>query len=272
MIKVIIFSKDRPAQLDLTLTSIARNFQLDASVYVLYKASNTKFEEGYDILREYREPTDCYCMGEYDFRDDLLRLMAGPEKYTMFLTDDDIFYRKADYTEKDLDDLFSINGFYCFSNRLGINTTVQNPHNRSELAQLPKFDLIKDGDKEFLLWNWKTVGGNFGYPLSVDGHIFRTEDIISLTEKTEFKNPNFYEAHLQAHLCRIGPGMASCKNSVLFGNPVNRVQDTFTNNAGQFYGISAEDLNREFLRGKRLQFGGYGEICGAHQEVPLSWG
>ncbi len=50
MITSIIFSKNRPLQLDLTLNTLNKYFTYCNNVIVIYFASDSKFQEGYNIL------------------------------------------------------------------------------------------------------------------------------------------------------------------------------------------------------------------------------
>ena len=70
MLRVIIPSKDRPAQLDLLLRSIKR-FSLDwsdNSIFILYRTTTDEFAAGYKKLME-EHPQFVYCE-EDSFRKD----------------------------------------------------------------------------------------------------------------------------------------------------------------------------------------------------------
>ena len=71
----------------------------------------------------------------------------------------------------------------------------------------------------------------------------------------------------------ISNDMACFKNSYVINTPINRVQETYTNSAGIFFGSPQETLNEKFLQGKRLTLDGmdFSIIIGAHQELKLCW-
>ena len=261
--QVILCSKDRPAQLDLSIRSLLKHGPGYKYATVIYKGSAPEYTEGYDILKETYE--DILFIEEVDFRKDVLNL-ENPVPYTMFMMDDDIFYRKSVSLEK-IKECFSTFPLSCYSLRLGENTMRQNPHNESERVQVPSFSKYD----ETLIWDHNSVALNFGYPLSLDCHVFRTDMIFSMMKQIEFKTPNFLEANLQQFKSTTPRWCACSKTSSVFGNPVNRVQDDFQNGAGEYCGVSTEDLNRKFLEGNRLELEIQNKIVGAHQEVELKW-
>ena len=52
MINAIIFSKDKACQLELLLKSIRRNTSNLFDIKVIYEASNSVFNQGYEKLKE----------------------------------------------------------------------------------------------------------------------------------------------------------------------------------------------------------------------------
>ena len=184
----------------------------------------------------------------------------------VFMVDDDIFYCPSPKIDR-IDEIFKKEeDLCCFSLRLGLNTTVQDPHNRASLAELPAIRL----DEDVFLWDHTTVGLNFGYPLSLDCHIFRTDFIFDLIKQIEFSSPNFLEGNLQKFSKECPPVCAAANSSSVFGAPINRVQNDFTNRAGLEFGMDPKALNKEFLKGKTL-CPVIDKIVGAHQEVELKW-
>lgn len=262
-LQVILCSKDRPAQLDLSIRTLRGRGPKYELCSVVYKGSTPEFKEGYQICKEQYE--DILFIEETDFRADILRCY-NKVAHTMFMMDDDIFYRNSVPVEE-IEQYFNNFPLLAFSLRLGENTLRQNPHNENERVQLPNFSRFNGT----LLWDHTTVGLNFGYPLSLDCHVFRTDTIFDLMNKIEFKTPNFLEAHLQHVKQELPRYMACSKKSSCVGVPLNRVQDDFTNNAGIYYGVSVEEMNQKFLDGKRLDDNIPEKIVGAHQEIDLQW-
>ncbi len=79
----LIFSKDRPMQLDATLRSFFMHC-LDsqfAQVHVLYKASSEPFTSQYNLLK--REYPQVLFHAQKDFRDDTLSILNPFKKYSI---------------------------------------------------------------------------------------------------------------------------------------------------------------------------------------------
>lgn len=257
MVKTLIFSKDRPAQLDLCIRSFKENFPY-TWLSVLYTYSSTRFLEGYDKLRTKHK--DVRFILQNNFKNDVVRFCEG-QKLIQFATDDDIVYAKSENPIELMDCLDT------FSLRLGLNTYVQNPHGE-ECVIFPEFEKISRGDKfTFLKWNMSQIPNwtNFGYKFSVDGGIYCVKD---LRFDYDFKTPNFFEADMKVK----DPFIAGCfMSSVIVNSPTNRVQHEFTNNAGLYYPLSAEEMNERFLSGQEIKLGVDVQVKGAHQELELEW-
>jgi hypothetical protein len=86
-------------------------------------------------------------------------------EYTMFLPDDCMFTREVDF--KFIDKIFDEN-IICFSMRLGNNISYDLPLSIS-------ISPVKQTKTIFCLYEWKDNTGYYGYPMSIDGHIFRTK-------------------------------------------------------------------------------------------------
>jgi hypothetical protein len=118
------------------------------------------------------------------------------------------------------------------------------------------------------IWNWRLSDADYGYPMSLDGHIFRTADILPLLETLDYHDPNSLEAALARHPINR-PMMMCFDKSVIVNNPINRVQDTIKNRHGD---ISAEWLNEQFLAGKRIDLTPFIGIepKACHMELPIT--
>ena len=269
LLNVIIFSKDRAMQLDLLLQSILLNFNVeDYKLNILYKASNDEYNRGYNMIRDLY-PQFTY-KKEESFKEDLLSLF-NESKYTIFLTDDDIIYQSFKLNNDELHNIFMLTNANCFSLRLGLNTV--DCYTQQRLNKLNKYNthnFYYDIDLIEPVISWK-VGdstNDYAYPMSVDGHIFKTEYIKNLCEVLEYSNPNLFEAMLS----NFGTSemiISSYKNNKLVNSPINRVQETFQNLSGIKYKYSVEDLNEMYLDGLilNLEKMNFNEITGCHQEI-----
>jgi hypothetical protein len=241
---VIIFSKDRAAQLDLLLRSMP-DFD---EVYVIWTASDNKFAAGYDLL-DFRGAMSV--RQSQDFNDDVVWYADSPNEYTMFLTDDDVFLRDFDANLRLTPEIA------CLSLRLNPEMDYCYTLNRPQKA--PKM--------QNNVWDWRNADADYGYPMSLDGHIFRTEDILPLLEKLDYHDPNTLEGQLARHPINR-PCMMCFDKSVIVNNPINRVQSTVPNRHGT---ITAEWLNEQFLAGRRIKLEPFIGIepNACHVELPI---
>jgi|688.fasta_scaffold252129_2 hypothetical protein len=266
-INAIIFSKDRASQLHLLLNSIHKNAPYIFNLNVLYTSSNQEFEKGYEVLKEICKTNlwNVNFVKESNFKEDVMCLLKSDYKYTTFFTDDDVVFGSVDYEtiEKSLqnDDVF------CFSLRLGKNTTYCYSENQNNQI------VISGEENNFIYWDWQKSWYDFGYPLSVDGHVFRTKEIFKLSKSLNFSNPNTYEAALQIYDTFPRNLMESYKESKLVGIPVNVVQNVFPNRKGEKFYVSAKELNDRFLNNIIIDLDNmkFENIEGAHQEIVFNY-
>jgi hypothetical protein len=255
LLNVIIFSKDRAMQLDLLLQSILLNFNVeDYKLNILYKASNDEYNRGYNMIRDLY-PQFTY-KREENFKSDLMSLFNDSE-YTVFFTDDDIIYKSFKLTKDELHNIFELSKAVCFSLRLGLNTT--NCYTMQRLNKLNKYDIhsfYHDIQLNEPIISWKVSDGtnDYAYPMSVDGHIFKTEYIKNLCEILEYTNPNLFEGFL-SNFGKPDMIISSYEHSKLVKNHIKN----HTN----------EDLNEMYLDAIIVNFNKFNftEINGPSQEI-----
>jgi len=262
MINAIIFSKDRGAQLRLLIHSIQKNAPSAFKLNVIYKYSNDSYKEGFEKVKAEFGHICNFVEQTADFKQDVLGLLNSESEYSCFFTDDDIIYKPFDYN-KAIDTLKSDDDIFCFSLRLGENTTFCYAMNTPNVLKNHEIN----GD--IMKWQWNVHYLDFGYPLSVDGHIFKTKDITKLTRNVSFTNPNTYEAALQAFDNFPKEKMASFVKNVLVNTPNNMVNTTFNNRNGLTHAASVKELNDMLLEGKviDLESMDFSNIIGCHQEI-----
>lgn len=261
MIRAIVFSKDRACQLQLFLESVQKNASGVFDMHIIIKASTEEFKAGYDKISGLF-PDIKFIEQSSDIKKDILDLLVSNCAYSCFFTDDDIIYGQV--KEEDIiSNISSDEDVFCFSLRLGENIkfcytmNMENVlHNQEDLG-------------EFIKWDWTLHYLDLGYPLSVDGHIFRTQEITKLTKKVSFKNPNEFEGNLQIFDNFPRPKMAAYKHSALVNAPNNIVNDTHPNRNATEHGITTKELNDRLLKGEKIDFDAldFSNIIGAHQEL-----
>ena len=282
MISAIVFSKDRALQLDLTLSSIKRNFKQVSEVCVIFHTSE-EHSHSYEILTKEFPDIQFVRQRTHDtgglFSDIDTIITHCDQEYICFLTDDNIAYSPVVFSKSVLDGLFQ-NPFACLSLRLGSNI-----RKRDYGDGVLRDDCLppRERNDPFLTWNRTTipVGGYWSYPLSVDGHIFRKQDTKRFAKELNILNssgafdwkqtPNEFEAKLQRFWFDIPPLMASLRMSCIVNSPNNRVQNTIKNRHGDEFSYDAQFLNEKFLGGYRINLDhiDFPEIVCPHQELDI---
>lgn len=250
MITAIVFSRARPMQLDLLLTSLERNAPGVFDVNVIWYKDD--FSEGYTTCAE--EHLDYNFIVEDDLTYQVCSLLRDDGLVTFF-TDDDVLYRRFLGLELGDDEI-------CFSLRLGLNTTFCYPHARQQ--KVPS----KRGHR--LRWNWMMADGDFGYPMSLDGHVFWAPDLFPVLGR--FTTPNWLELMLMRAAPSIDKSWMVCSlESHLVGIPANRVNTDMPNRNGDFHPYSVQELNDRYMCGERIDLDAldFSDIRGAHQEMEL---
>lgn len=262
MINLIIFSKDRAFQLEGLLSSIQVNCNIFDKINVITKATSAEFRDGYNLLTgQYK---DVNFIPEVDFKEDLISLMGG--EYTCFMVDDLIAYRKLKgmiYVTGESLMTKKSNGF--FSLRLGMN--IRRCEQR-DFTESNKYECCFTYD-----WTTQPKSGwaYWGYPFSLDGHIFRTDYILPMIKDREYTNPNKLEIAFNRYK-DAAPKYMSCFNeSVVVSIPINRVSDTASASYGEKYPHTAKELNERFLNGERMSWKlmDFSNIKLPHQEVDI---
>ena len=225
-IKFIIFSKDRAAQLDRLLRSIDKYYP-ECNYDVIYKASTEVYDHGYTLI-------DHLLRKETTLKVDVIDLMT--EEFTCFLVDDMQFINP--FTPDEVFDRFAENErVACLSLRLypGITYSYTKDENITPPPETT--------------WPWPHFASYWGYPMSLDGHIFRTMDIEPIIHSYRFNNPNCLEEELARN--PLNRDLMMCYNEAKVVNiPLNLAQSTHEN---RNMGIDAKDINWKFLDGQRLR-------------------
>lgn len=265
MVTSIIFSKNRPLQLDLTLKTIAENFDQCSKVIVIYTA-DSEYLYSYDVLKkEYPEVDWRLQTGNlYKMVYCALSFMDCQNEFVCFLTDDCMVYRNVPDLSAALKHLKEDAQTKCISLRLGLN--IDSRQIESSLTQdVPNTPIYSFGDQEqFIIFNHfqNRYGSYWCYPMSVDGHIFPRLKIKNIVNELLAVNvrihsdwpqtPNGFEENLQKYTTIDGCFTICPTASCVMNSPNNRVQESHKNRSGDYYDSSAEYLLSVFKEGKRI--------------------
>jgi hypothetical protein len=277
MITSIVFSKDRPLQLDLCLKSIQKNFTDSSNTVVLHSYS-PEYKEALSIIATEHPNVKFFEQTESIYQDILDITQSSDNTYVCMFTDDNIVYRPINIDPVSYVNIFAAPEVVCISLRLGHNINTRYHHGR-------RFDDIGDKYQEiqdfvFIPRTSYVYGSYWSYSHSVDGHIFRKSDIIKMFGEIEYLNrlfyyrqtPNEVESQMQKFWTQAGNFMVSLKHSTVVNSPNNRVSDTHTENfSGENFNYEPEFLLGKYVSGKRidldlLDFSGI--VC-PHQEIDI---
>lgn len=185
-LSVILFSKDRPMQLDALLTSIRHCFIGDYQLILQWYTSNSEFENAYEEVLHKHNDIIYKNIKEKQFREDLIgAIEQAKSSNLMFLVDDILFVNQFDTNWLNNINLKKV----VPSIRLwsGINYTQP-----SDLVSMPpKINLFSI--KPWYVFSWTESSGYWSMPLSVDGNVFDKKEILFMLKRTEFKAPNTLE-------------------------------------------------------------------------------
>ena len=273
----IVFSRDRPLQLDALIRSFFECAVVPCRLRILYSVSDERYGKAYEEIEAlYRNaPVEFYREEKVGgFRHGLLAILEQTyEDSLFFLVDDIIFTEQVDV--KLLSDLVA-SGFIP-TLRLGRNLNwCYTMHRKQPLPALRKLGSRRCQDLQATghdLWAWRWISGqlDWGYPLSLDGNAFSSMEIRRVVGALDFEAPNSLEIALQKYKDSFLGRWGVCYGkSRLVNLPLNLVQREIANRT---VGIDKEIFLKAWEAGKRINTApmrGF-QNTSAHQEVDLDF-
>jgi hypothetical protein len=264
-INTIVFSKDRAIQLHALLSSFFNTKIGECGIVVIYAASTVAHKKAYDeVITIFQKRVNFVEQGAFSsFKNCLLNTVSNlPNGKIFFLVDDIVFTEMVDYrflAYLDLSDTI-------FSLRMGDHLNYS--YVVTSKQPLPEALEIHDG---CLIWEWSKGSFDWGYPMSLDGHLFITSEVLLWIKKLEFSSPSSFENSLQIlKLVYNSKRGMSFRKSRLFNIPANKVQNEVDN----LYGSEHQDdlLQRwnDGLAIDHLQFSGLNNYS-VHQEMDFKF-
>lgn len=260
---ITIFSKDRACQLHLMLKTLKNLFKEYASnkVNVVYKYKNNEHAAGYDILKGHYPEVNFICENTTNecFRALVLKTIDTQEKHTVFFVDDNVVKMPFSTNDKEFKALEENDKILCLSLRMNNGMSYCHPA-RLHYTRVPQL--------QNNIWEWRGHEGDWGYPMSVDGHVFRTNEILSILHRFDFSNPTNLENNMSMNTLS-GDYMICYDKSIVFNNPLNRVH---TLNNTPHANVSEDMLLGEYRAGKRLYLNcNIGEVnfTSPHFDIPI---
>lgn len=265
-LNVIIFSKDRASQTSACVRSFYKHFKEAADeqktkVTILYKASSDSFHGGYEKVKNALQYSNLSWIKENNFRSQTIDLVTGIDcKKIMFLVDDIVFVKPFSLSDHQIQ---LVDHHMILATSLRLHPGITHCYATDKPSSVPKF--VKQ-----CIWTWNTSEGDWGYPMSVDGNVYRSEMMKRLVPGLQFSNPNSFEAALDN--IKVGPlmpGHLACylDGPRLVNIPANRVQNQYKNRFAE--GYTAEELNDLYLSGKEIDIQVYEGIAPSTCHVPV---
>ena len=262
MLNIIVFFYFIPCQLELFIRSMKFYFEdfYNNTINILYTYSDIKYKNGYEKLFKIHNDSNIKYIKEVDnFKNHVISLINIDNLYTVFFVDDNVF--KNSFSLKSLQ-------FKLFTLRDDILTLSLRLHKNLTYCYPAKIRMIPPEFDNSNVFKWYGLKGDYGYPMSLDGHIFRTNDILELTKKLTFRNPNSYESILSSYPVSR-PKMICFDDSIIINNPINKVQNFNNNIHGN---VTANYLNDKFLDGYIIDFEVFKGVknYSCHQEISIN--
>jgi hypothetical protein len=198
-------------------------------------STNENFQKGYDKL--IKKFNNFNFIKQNNFKEDVLNLVNPINNYTTFFVDDNVFVSEFNI-ENELPKL--VDNVAAISPRLHKNLTHCYTNNKKMIK--PEFI----GDK--FIWYKINNNSDYSYPMSIDGNIFLTLDILPLLKRLNYKSPNYLEGNLSVN--PIQKDYVICYDEpVLINVPANKVQ---IDNGNKSMNQSVDVLNDKFLKGYHI--------------------
>jgi hypothetical protein len=259
----IVFSKDRPMQLAALLESHAALVSRPCPLTILFQASTDEFATAYRELRGAWGGRGVAFTAQEDFRGDLIRMLEATRAAKLFfLVDDIIFINPFDLAE------FAAFDTASFVPSLRHGACLRRCYSMAAPQTLPPFR-ASVAPAGFLCWQWKDGALDWGYPLSVDGHLFDAAEVLLMARASPFANPNAFERALQTFAPCFADRLGVAYDTPRIVNiPANRVQSEERNRSGS---VSEHELLEKWRQGYRIDVGRYAGLApdAVHMELPL---
>jgi hypothetical protein len=248
----LVFSKDRAIQLHAFIRSYERHVTPIGLMHVLYKASTPRHAHAYEQLFR-TTPLWVIPYEQTDFRQDVLGLL--PSTGTgVFFVDDQVFIRP-----------WKVEKIPGLSLRHGLHLTYC--YSIGSCQPLPPHVEIEG----LVRWIWSQGVLDWGYPFSLDGHLYDLVELKSLIECIDFDSPNSLESNLQQFTPLFGQRMGVCyRESRVVNVPWNSVQSSQYSNR-HAHDVSAEQLLDAWEAKQQIRVDELYSVMNksVHQEFPL---
>ncbi len=255
---LLVFSFDRPLQLYATLESICRHVAGLDRLSVLYRASDERFEAGYQELQRQFPGVKFFKQGQdprKDFKPLVLKAIFGsPSEYILLSSDDLIVKDEVDL--KTCMDAMEKTGAYGFFLRLGLNI-VHSAESKKAL-EVPASAALTGG---VLAWDLQSGQLDWGKAHNVEMTLYRKKEIEEDFRALKFKDPGSLVAAWNEREAARTIGLYFEQSKVV-QLPVHAVAD-----AGSPNYLSAEELLVKFNQRLRIDIDSLYQIENSSPEL-----
>jgi hypothetical protein len=247
MIDTIIFSKDRPAQLELLIRSIKDNFKEIYNVNVLYKVTSEQYKKGYEKVKSLYPNLNW--IEEKDFVKDYINILDSFEHYhyALILVDDEVVVDDIEVQSKLIH--FSNNDLHCISLRMHPDITYCYTANLPSPLMQSSYSI----NNNVFFWDWRKYDSriDLGYPSCINSHIYQVDWLRNFSKQLSYQNVNQLEGCLNLQRNFFKPFMMCFNKPKTINIAANLVQ-TGTNRYSGLDEFTTENLNIKFLSGYRI--------------------
>ena len=262
-VDIIVFSYNRPMQLQAYLESLQKLTSHYNQVTAIYRSDNQEYEEGYEIVKrnfpavkwvqQFNPPSDFKQLTV-----DALCDTQSQAEFVVFAVDDMIVKDTIDFLE--IARLMKKTGAHGFYLRMGNNINFSYMAGTSNPAPV-----LVPIEPNVYAWGFAFGGSEWGSPHTLDMTVYRKADIAPAFKLMHFDNPNYLEA-MWAKLADKSKIGLCYELSKTINIPINIVT-TYPNKNLNYY--STEELLTSFLQGKRIDINAVYQMVNNSPHVDL---
>ena len=263
MLNCILFSRNRACQLDAFLRSLKlhwKDWKEYTKISVIWTYEGDQFFTAYEKLFKDHLDINFVNQTNKDFKQVMIEQTYPNVPYTVQFVDDIVFTSLFSLKCPEFEAFKNEPETLCLS--LRIHPGISYCYMRNQVIPAPEW--VSEGK-----WAWFNLPGEWGYPFSLDGHIFRTEDVLPCIKDQPYAHPNALEDKMTYFMPKR-PYMRCFQQAKIINVPANRVGQNIYNRHGS---IPSDFLNEQFLKGLRIDlkpFIGL-NVNAVHYEMEYQW-
>lgn len=250
MINCLVFSKDRPAQLELLLRSIEENFKDLDNVHILYKHTSNDFKLGYDKVMSLHPNKMFQFIEESEFVSSVCTIVRKfNHPYVLVLVDDEVVIR--DYS------IISSLSFPFNADYHGISLRLHPKITHTYTTNTPTSTSFVNHESkpDLLCWEWrdKSFLCEFGYIGNINSCVYNTTYFKNCLSFLDYKNVNSLEEAMFHASANYGRYLSCFSTAKTISIANNKTQTEIpTNKCSSKEENTLENLNKKFLDGYRI--------------------